>query len=171
MQHHPGEGAPAPAGSPAGGEAICPPHLISMGNEVKREQPSVPIELFPSPPLSFNVVSETSLLGSGGGRLKPQVNCSVCRSILWRGSPLHGPTCTVLMDLSSPPCRQMRHRNPTGFTSGQAGDVPGGRGKPPARLGHAGRLGFPTRSSSDDPFVLGGFFFFFNLKIHIPTST
>lgn len=66
----------------------------------------------------------------------------------------------------------MRHRNPVGFTSSQAGDVPGRSSKPPlACLGLGRRLGFPMRSPGDDPFELGGFFFFFNLKIRIPTST
>lgn len=45
---------------------------------------------------------------------------------------------------------------------------PGGKKQNPAHLRRAGRLGFP---SDDDFFVLGRLFFFFNLKIHIPTST
>lgn len=113
-----------------------PPHL--NGNQGKSEQLFVPIDLFfyfapPAP--SCNIVSETSLLGSGAGRLEPPVNCSVRRSVLWQGSPPPSPTCTVLMDLSFPPRRQMRRRYPTGFTSGQAGGVLGERGKPPCTPG------------------------------------
>lgn len=73
-QHRPGEGAP---GNWAGGEEICPPCLFSTGTKVKREQLSVPIDLFPCFPPSFNTVSKGSLLASGAGRLKPRVNCSV----------------------------------------------------------------------------------------------
>lgn len=121
--HHPKEGAPVPPDS----QVVCPPHLISMGTEVKCQQLSTPRDLclfhphFSSHSQLNLFAGEQSWKAKTSGELR-----SLCGSTPWRGSPLHSPTHTSLMGLFSSPCRQTRHRSAMRFSRGQAGDVPCG---------------------------------------------